>query len=82
MEACPNGKDGCDACYVGSSSSPTLAVLRDDGDLRCTVRSEQDLDIVQLSSVQIKANQNIVHKILSSLPYSFDQTYLILYVDG
>lgn len=35
-EACPNDKDGYDACYVRSSFGPVTAALRDDGHLKWT----------------------------------------------
>jgi len=68
METCLVDKDGYDACYFRrSSSSPTIAALRDDGDLRCTVRSVRDLDIAQLSSVQIKIKTSSTRYICFSL---------------
>lgn len=54
-ETCLIGKDGYDACYVRSSSGPSTVTLRDDGHLRWTFRSERDLHIVKLSSVQMKS---------------------------
>jgi hypothetical protein len=67
-ERCLIGKEGHDACYVLSPSSPSTAALRDDGHLRWTFRSERDLNIVKLSSVQMEIKKSST-RYMSSVPF-------------